>query len=178
MAVEERGRLVGVARRDAQVVGDAHVADEDALVEQGLPRGLLVAEATEEDEVAVAGDGARAELGEPLDDAVALVLDDLDGAEHDVRVLEGDAGDRLGRAAQVVGQPDEAQRVDELGCRDEVAETSAGEGERLAHGPRHDEPWVLGEERQARIAFRGGRTRRRPRRRRRSRSAPRRGPHR
>ena len=39
-------------------------------------------EAAEEDEVAVAGDGARAELGEPLDDAVALVLDDLDGAEH------------------------------------------------------------------------------------------------
>ena len=103
-------------------------------------------EPTEEDEVAVARDGARAERGEPLDDAVALVLDDLDGAEHDVGVLEGDPGDRLGRAAQVVGQPDEAQRVDELGGRDEVAETAAGEGERLAHRPRHDEPWVLGEE--------------------------------
>ena len=66
----------------------------------------------------------------------------------DVGVLEGDAGDRLGRAAQVVGQPDEAQRVDELGCRDEVAEPSTGEGERLAHGPRHDEPRVVGQERQ------------------------------
>ena len=105
-------------------------------------------EAAEEDEVASLGDGSRAERGEPVDDAVALVLDDLDRAEHDVGVLEGDPGDRLGRADQVVGQPDEAQRVDELGCRDEVAEAATGEGERLAHGARHDEPRVLGEQRQ------------------------------
>ena len=48
----------------------------------------------------------------------------------------------------MVGQPHEPKRVDQLRRGDQVAEAAAREGERLAHGPGHDQPRVVGEQRQ------------------------------
>jgi hypothetical protein len=72
---EEGARLLRRPRRDAQVTGEPDVPDEDTPPEQGLPRGALVGEPAEQDEVRVARHRGRAERGELGDDPVAL-LDD------------------------------------------------------------------------------------------------------
>ena len=53
---------------------------------------------------------------------------------------QGDPGGGLGDRGQVVGQPDDPERVDERRGRGEVAEPAAGEGEGLGHGPADREP--------------------------------------
>ena len=70
--LEEPGGLLRSPGRDTKIVGDAHVADEDAPLEQRRPGRVRVGEAAEEHEVGVAGHRVEAELGEPGDDPVAL----------------------------------------------------------------------------------------------------------
>ncbi len=72
---------------------------------------------------------------------------------------------RLGDRREVVGQPDDAERVADRGVGGEVAEPGAGERERLAHGAGDDEVAVLAAAARARSASRRGGTRRTPRRR-------------
>ena len=65
--------------------------------------------------------------------AVPLGAQLVDPAEQLVGVPQRGARDGLGDRGEVVGQPDDAQRVADLRRRGEVAEPGAGERERLAH---------------------------------------------
>ena len=140
MAAQEGVGLGRGARRDPKIVGDADVADEDAAVEQRLPGRVRVREPAEEDEVGVAGHRLQPERGQLGDDPVALRLDRLDRRQQLAGVRQRRPRHGLGGRGQVVGQPDQAQGVDERRLGGEVAQPAAGERERLAHGPRHDQP--------------------------------------
>ena len=74
--LEEPGGLLRSPGRDTKIVGNAHVADEDAPIEQRRPRRVRVGEPPEEHEVGVARHRLEAQPGEAGDDPVALVLDD------------------------------------------------------------------------------------------------------
>ncbi len=63
---------------------------------------------------------------------------------------ERDAGHGLRLGAEVVGQPHDAAGVDDGRVGGEVANPPAGQGERLGHGPGHDEPGVPVEQFQGR----------------------------
>ncbi len=128
---QERVGLGGRAGRDPQVAGQPDVADEDAGVEQRLPRRGRVGEAAEEDEVRVAGDGRVAQRAQLGDDPVALLLDRLDGAQQARVVLERGERDGLGRVGQVVGQADQPQRVEQRGRAGEVADPAPARAKAL-----------------------------------------------
>jgi hypothetical protein len=129
------------------VPGQTDLAHEHPLLQQLAPGGPLVVEAADQDEVRVARHRPQPERRRALDQPVALRLGGLDGAEQVVGVRERRPGSRLGEAAQVVRQPDQAHRRGHAGVGGQVADARAGEGERLAHGPRDDEPAPAGQQR-------------------------------
>ena len=112
-------------------MGQPDVANQDALIQQRLPGDLLVREPAEEHEVGVAGHRVQAHLGEVGHDAVTLGLEELDGGQKAVRVLQGRAGDRLRRGREVVRQADQSQRLGELGIGRQVTQTSPAKANAL-----------------------------------------------
>ncbi len=144
--LEERGRLVGRARRDAQRARQSDVADQDVALEQRAERRLRVGDTVEQHEVRVAVERPVPEHGQLEEQAVALGGDVVDHREHLGRV--GERGDRrrLRQRRQVIRQAHETQGVGDGRVGGEVADAGAREGERLAHRARDDQAFATGQE--------------------------------
>ena len=175
--LEEPGGLLRSPGRDTKIVGNAHVADEDAPVEQRRPRGVRVGEPAEQHEVGVARHRveARARAAPRRSGRAASLIASTVSSMRSACAERGER-DRLGLGREVVRHPHQAQRVDERGVGGEVAEPATGERERLAHRAGHHEPRPRRRAGSARSACPAGRTRRTPRRRRPAPLAPRRAP--
>ena len=63
-------------------------------------------------------------------------------------MLEGGEGGGLRDGGEVVREPDQPQGVGDFGGRRHVAQAGTGQGERLAHGPRDDQPLPARQQRQ------------------------------
>ena len=106
----------------------------------------------------------RPDSAQPVDGAVALGPQLVDRGQQLVGVRQRHPGHGLRHRGQVVGQPDDAHRVDDRRRRGEVAEPAAGQRERLGHRAGDDQPRRGRQQATARSARRRGGTRRRPRR--------------
>ncbi len=155
------------AGRHTQVMRDADVADQHALVVQSAPRLGGVVDAAEQHEVGPRLVRLVPDRLERRRDAVALRDDLVDHPEHGRRVPQRRARGRLRERAQVVRQAHEAQRVDERRVGRQVADARAGERERLAHRARDDQTLAARQQRQRGSLVARARTPGTPRRRRR-----------
>ena len=144
----ECGHLLRRAHRHAQPAVRSSLPDEHATVEQPLPYGVPIGKPAEQHEVRVGVRHLVPAVAQPVDERVALVAQRAHRGQQLAAVRERDAGDRLRDGGQVVRQPDDAHRVDDGGRRGEVAQSPAGERERLRHRPRHDQARVVGQQRQ------------------------------
>ena len=139
LACQQRVVLGGQPGGGPQVSGDADVADQDPGVEVALPGGRRVGELAEQHEVGVAGNDPETHAGQGFRHPLALGDQRRHAAQGVVGVPQGGAGGGLGEHRQVVRQPHQQHRVDDRGSGDQVAESPAGEGERLAHGAADDQ---------------------------------------
>ena len=137
--VPECCHLLGRADRDAQPAVRPDLADQHAAVEQALPDGVPVGVPPEQHEVRVALGHLEPQPGQPAGRRVALGPQVVDPGEQLVGVPQRGERGGLGDGAEVVRQPHHPDRVADLRRRREVPEPGAGERERLAHRPRHDE---------------------------------------
>ena len=135
----ERARLRLCSRRDAEVVRDTHVPDEDATVVEGTERRRRVLDSPEQDEVRPRRVRLVAERLEGGGDAVALRDDLVDHAEHDRRVTQRRERGGLRDGTQVVRQAHQTQSVHDRGVGGEVTHASSGKGECLRHRARDDQ---------------------------------------
>ena len=101
-------------RRHSKIAGDADITDEDAPVEQRLPRGVAVTQVPEKHEIGVTGHRLQAHRRQLADDPIALCLDGVDRVEHELGVGERGQRHRLRLRAEVVRHAHQAERIDQV----------------------------------------------------------------
>ena len=161
----ERRHLLGGADRDPQPAVGPSLADQHAAIEQALPDRVPVGEACRtarswrrSRRPRAPARAARSTVG------VALGAQVVDAAEQLGGVPQRRERDRLGDRREVVGQPDDAERVADRGVGGQVAEPGAGERERLAHRAGDHQVAVRRQQLERARACRRAGTRRTPRR--------------
>ena len=162
--VQEGGGFRLRAGGDAQVAGDADVADQHAGVQQTLPDGMRIRPGRRR----TRSWNRRAPAAAPVRVSPSTIrsrwtLMSSTLASRASRVAQRRHRGGLGDGGEVVGQADQPEGVGDLRCRGQVAQPGAGQGEGLAHGAGHDQPLPAGQQGQRAAACRRGRTRRRPR---------------
>jgi len=116
-------------------------------VEQLLPDPTRRVERPEQQEVRLGRHDRQPQAPDAGHHPVPLALHRLDGPEQLVGASQRRPGGGLGEGRQVVRQPHELQRVDRLGRRRQVAQPQPRTGEGLRHRARHQQPRVLGQQR-------------------------------
>ena len=137
---------VGRANGHAQPTFRSSLPYQDAAVDQPLPDGVAVGEPAEQHEVRVRLRDLVSAGPQPGREIVARGAQLVDPGEQRVAVPERRERGGLGHRRQVVREPHDAQRVDDRGVGGEVAESSAGERERLAHRARDEQARVVVEQ--------------------------------
>ena len=131
------------ARRYPQPAVRSGFPDQHPAVQQCLPHRVAVLEPPEEYEVGVGFSNLQPSAGEPTRQIVASLPQLVDLRQHLGRMGQGDPGGGLGQRRKVIGQPYDAERLDEGRSRRQIAEPPGGEGEGLGHRPAHREPRVV-----------------------------------